>query len=78
MITTTLIAKSHQADMAERVTFMPNLGVVTIGLYNQVLIRDVHDVDQATTALRALGLAPRRDWDAELYGAHSTDVYRTN
>lgn len=76
MVTNSLIAQDHAADMAERVTFMPAKGMVTIGLFNQVLVRDVHTLDQAATALLALGLAPRRRWDEGLNGAQSTDVYR--
>lgn len=78
MVTTSLITAAQQADKAERVTFMPKMSAVTIGLNNQVLIREVHDLNQATTALRALGLAPRRAWDAGLYGSHSVDVFRTS
>jgi hypothetical protein len=78
MVTTSLITAAQQADKAERVTFMPKMGAVVIGLNNQVLVREVRTLDQATDALRALGLAPRRAWDAGLYGSHSVDVFRTN
>lgn len=75
---TTLITAEHAADMADRVTFLPRQAVLVKGLYNQVLVRDVHDLEQARTALLAIGLAPRRAWDAGLNGAHSVDVVRTS
>lgn len=78
MIATTLIAQDHAADMADRVTFIPSMGMVTIGLRNEALVRDVRTLEQAATALRSLGLAPRSAWIEGLNGAQSTHVYRTN
>lgn len=72
-----LIHPIQIADNADRVTLMATRGVLVRGIYNNIMLEGVYNVEQATAKLGELGYSVTREWLTGQYGSQETFIHHS-